>query len=290
MISFFQIVVALILLNALSAEAKERTHDWPRDQDTGILLGAEPFYLPGDNGAAVLLIHGFSSSPREMRELGGRLNEAGFTVSGIRLKGHGTKPGKLREARWEDWYAQTEGEYLKLRARHRRVFAAGFSLGGVLALHLAARRELSGVVGLAPAIEVTHKWYYLLPPAWYARSVGRLIRYVVKIDRWIKVNDKSQAATHLAYSHISLAAARELLELASKVRGEASTIEEPLLFLHSPSDEAASFKGSRTFMEATASKSKRLVPLERSNHLITLDYDKELVFDEVLRFLDEHSR
>ncbi len=283
----FPLLPALVaLLAALPARAGERTADWPRDPETGVLRGAEPFELTGDNGRAVLLIHGFSSSPREMRALGERLHEAGFTVKGIRLKGHGTTPQDLRGARWEDWYAQTEAAFRELREGHEEVSAVGFSLGGALALHLAAREELERVTGLGTHLGLTHKWYYVVPLEWHVLGLGRLLPYINKSDRWIKVNDRSQVAGHIAYSRLPSRAVRSLLSLARRVRREASRIEEPLLIIHARGDDVASIKAARRFYESAASAEKRFVTLERSNHLITLDFEKEQVFAEVAAFLN----
>ena len=69
-----------------------------------ILKGGEPFYLPG-GPVACLLIHGFVSTPQEMRWLGAQLNAADFTVLGVRLSGHATKASDLFRTRWRDWIA-----------------------------------------------------------------------------------------------------------------------------------------------------------------------------------------
>ena len=54
-----------------------------------IKQGAEEFFLPGTNGGAVLLIHGYTGTPAEMRPLGDYLQQLGYTVLGVRLAGHG---------------------------------------------------------------------------------------------------------------------------------------------------------------------------------------------------------
>jgi hypothetical protein len=65
-----------------------------------------PFFLQPaeDNGIGVLLIHGLLASPAEMRGYGVHLMHQGYTVMGVRLKGHGSSPYALRDQSWEDWY------------------------------------------------------------------------------------------------------------------------------------------------------------------------------------------
>ena len=70
------------------------------------LANPSPFFIqPAQaSGFGVLLIHGLLASPAELRDYGRYLVKQGYTVLGIRLKGHGTSPYALREQSWEDWY------------------------------------------------------------------------------------------------------------------------------------------------------------------------------------------
>ena len=65
-----------------------------------ILPGAEPFLMKGGS-RGVLLIHGITGSPSEMKLLGEFLAEQGFSVLGVRLCGHGTSAGELKNTNWK---------------------------------------------------------------------------------------------------------------------------------------------------------------------------------------------
>jgi alpha-beta hydrolase superfamily lysophospholipase len=54
---------------------------------------------------AALVLHGLSDSPYSMVPVARVLNDAGYVVVGLRLPGHGTVPGALRETEWRDWRA-----------------------------------------------------------------------------------------------------------------------------------------------------------------------------------------
>ncbi|HKK02145.1 MAG TPA: hypothetical protein VJ955_08260, partial [Desulfuromonadales bacterium] len=72
----------------------------------GVTLSANlPFLLFPKSApkTGVLLVHGFSASPREMYGVGERLAEAGYVALGVRLPGHGTSPADLRTRRFEEW-------------------------------------------------------------------------------------------------------------------------------------------------------------------------------------------
>ena len=96
----------------------------------------EPFYFPG-NHIGCLLLHGFSGSPSEMRYMGERLAQDGWTVSGILLSGHGTTPELMAKTSWEDWVKDAEAGVRQLRKSCDIIIGIGLSMGGLLALHLA---------------------------------------------------------------------------------------------------------------------------------------------------------
>ena len=86
-------------------------------------------------GAAVML-HGLSDAPYSLETVGRLLHERGFHVVFLRLPGHGTIAGELRDVDWEDWMAATA---LALRraaevAPGKPLYVAGYSNGAPLAL------------------------------------------------------------------------------------------------------------------------------------------------------------
>ncbi len=123
------------------------------------------FILHHDNpSAAVLLLHGLSDSPYSMRALGERLHQAGATVLGLRIPGHGTAPSGLVETRWQDMAAA-----VRLAARHtaktagdKPFYLVGYSNGGALSVEYALSAlddtslpKPSGIVLLSPEIGVS---------------------------------------------------------------------------------------------------------------------------------------
>ncbi|CAM5292638.1 Carboxylesterase OS=Streptomyces violarus OX=67380 GN=FHS41_005791 PE=4 SV=1 [Streptomyces violarus] len=117
-----------------------------------VLAGAEPFRHEGGE-TAVLLCHGFTGSPQSLRPWAEHLAARGLTVSLPLLPGHGTRWEDLRMTGWQDWYAEVDRELRLLCERREQVFVAGLSMGGALALRLAAKHgdAVSGVVVVNPA-------------------------------------------------------------------------------------------------------------------------------------------
>jgi len=98
---------------------------------------ADPFVL-GEGPDACLLLHGLTGSPAEMRPVGEALAAAGFRAVGPLLPGHGTTPEDLDITTRADLVQAAESALLSLEGA-RRIFLCGLSVGGLLAIHLAAR-------------------------------------------------------------------------------------------------------------------------------------------------------
>ncbi len=117
-----------------------------------IIATAEPFFFPGKGANAkigCLVTHGFTGAPKEMRWLGEYLNRQGYTVCGIRLNGHATKPEDMIRSHWQDWLLSVEDGYNLLRSCTDQVFLLGLSMGGVLSLTAASRLPVRGVVAMS---------------------------------------------------------------------------------------------------------------------------------------------
>lgn len=117
-----------------------------------------PFLLTPENATeqAVLLVHGFGSTPRELRELADLLLAQNICVLAVRLPGHGTSPEDLATRRAEEWQQTTERGYRLLQQKGYRISAVGLSTGCLLLLHLAANCPLKRLVLLSPYLRLKH--------------------------------------------------------------------------------------------------------------------------------------
>lgn len=131
-----------------------------------VLPGAEPYRHEGGE-VGVLLCHGFTGSPQSLRPWARYLAGQGLTVSLPLLPGHGTHWTDMAPTGWQDWYAEVDRELRTLRDRCARVFVAGLSMGGALALRLAAKHGegVEGVIVVNPANKVHGLSAYALPVA-----------------------------------------------------------------------------------------------------------------------------
>ena len=254
------------------------------------------FYYPGRD-AAVLLIHGLTGTPTEMRYVGKGLAAEGFTVYGMQLAGHCGSEEALRRTRWSDWYASVEAAYQRLAASHAAVFVAGLSMGAVLALHLAAQRpaRLRGIACFSTTL-----WYdgwaiprlQFLLPLILATPLGERYRFVenfpygIKDERlrqWVMdsmASGNSTLAGNLGTTGRSL---RELRRLVKRVRKEMPHITTPTLVIHAQEDDMTS-RSNADYLEKHLGGPVRKILLDDCYHIITVDRQRQEVIRESATF------
>ncbi|MDG9716208.1 carboxylesterase [Streptomyces sp. DH24] len=241
-----------------------------------VLPGAEPFRHEGGE-VGVLLCHGFTGCPQSLRPWADRLAERGLTVSLPLLPGHGTRWEDLQLTGWPDWYAEVDRELRALRERCARVFVAGLSMGGALALRLAARHgaAVDGVVVVNPANKVHGLSAYALPVA----------RHLVRTTKGIASDIAKPGATEVGYDRVPLHAAHSLRAFFRVVDRELPQVTQPLLLLRSPQDHVVPPADSARILSRVSSTDVTEIVLEQSYHVATLDLDADRIFEESLSFI-----
>jgi carboxylesterase len=242
-------------------------------------LDPAPFFLKG-GPTGVLLTHGFTGSPPEMRLVGDYLHERGFTVSGPLLPGHGTTVEDMNRRSWREWAQHIEYALRDLQARCDTVFAGGLSMGTLLTLNLAADHpEVPGVILYAPAAQVDHRLLYLTPvlkhvlPAWQKRGKSDL-------------GDPQAEALFWSYSAYPVRAAHELLKLIRRVRRILPKVRCPALIIHAARDRHIREEGSRYVLDHIGSRDKELIILANSGHALTVDQEWETAAKKTAEFLE----
>jgi len=245
-------------------------------------LDPSAFLLEGDP-VGVLLIHGFTGSPPEMRLVGDYLHQRGLTVSGPLLPGHGTTVENMNRCQWTDWTGHVEQALADLQARCETVFVGGFSMGSLLTLYLAAHHpELPGAILYSPAVVVADRLIHLTPVLKY------LLRKRPKSDA-SDLTDPEADLRLWSYEENPIFAAHELLKLIRQVRRALPQVVCPTLVIHSTLDTAIHPDSARLTYEQVGSADKKLVTLHNSGHCITIDSEWESVAEKTYEFIQAHK-
>ena len=250
---------------------------------SNIMPGAEPIELKAASDQACLLVHGLSGGPSELREVALYLNDHNFNINTILLPGHGTDYHDMGSVTWQDWYKVVEDNYLEMKKKYKNVYVIGFSTGSTLSLHLARNYKLDKLVIISPFIFVKYEWYYIFPPEFYARTLGRLVPFVKAAPS--HVNDPEGKKKLVNYDMFSLNAVNTALDLIEIVKNELPGISTDTLIIQSTGDQTVDPSSSEYIYQNLGSKNKKILWFTKSNHIIALDYDKEEAFKNIYDFL-----
>lgn len=244
---------------------------------------AQPLSSPADpdktggRRVGVLLQHGFTGSPHSIRPWAEHLAGLGYAVEMPRLPGHGTTWQELNTTTWDDWYGEVRRAYDKLSAENDVVVAGGLSMGGALALRLAADEPdgLAGLVLVNPGLATRRKDVRALP------VLKRLFAGFPAIGNDIK---KPGVDEH-AYPKSPLRAAHSMMIAFKALRADLPKVSVPLLYFRSTQDKVVDDLSERFILARVGSTEVTFRRLTDSYHVATLDNDAETIFTESAAFI-----
>jgi len=237
--------------------------------------------LPG-GATGVLLLHGFTGAPPEMRLIGDYLQLRGCTVLAPLLPGHGTTVSDMNRCRWQDWAAAAEAALVDLSARCGTVFVAGLSMGALLALYLAGNHpDLPGLVAYSPVLRTTNPLLSVTP---FMKYLLPLVATPIGSD----LVDPTASNRLWSYPKTPVVAAHELWRLMVVVRKRLPEVTVPLLIFYGSHDRTIHASSPRTLYHEVGSPDKELLVFEHSGHGITVDGEWEAVADRTYQFIRSH--
>ena len=240
------------------------------DDDRVELPENKPFIIKGmqNNGVGILLVHGFTGSPWEMRTIGlhQALNHA--MVLGIRLPGHGTSADDLANRTYEEWLEAVLKGYRYLSRECSQVIGIGLSTGALLLVAAVEKVSFDRLVLLSP---------YLRLRQWLA-PFSFLLRYLIKFNR--RPVDRELSPYY--YRDRPLASVHEIYRLIRRVRRILPQIKIPVFVASAAGDITVDSSSAITLYNLLGSETKEYHQFGREvPHVLTTSSNPEL--DELLQ-------
>lgn len=270
------------------------------------------FSLKGDNGDTIILIHGLTGTPNEMKFLANFFNRKGYSVICPRLANHGAPIRILKNSRWQDFYESVRKVMRapEISGKCGNIFVSGLSMGALLALLLADefKERIGAVSCLAPTL-FYDGWNapgskFLLPLA-YRTPLRRVFYFKEEPPYGIKneaiqnrihryyseagLDDMENVAQH-GYAYFPVALLCQLRLLVKHLTGKLSHIEMPVQLIQAKDDDVASVKNSKFIYDRVSSKNKEMILLYDSYHVITADQERDVVAQKMEDFFLRASK
>ena len=263
------------------------------------------FCLEGDTGSSVILIHGLTGTPNEMRFLANYLNKKGYTVVCPRLANHGGPLSVLKKTRWQDLYRSVRDAAAARKALEGEgpVFVAGLSMGALLALLLADefKDRIAGVTCLAPTLfydgwntpgakffmplactPLKNFFYFKEEPPYGIRDEAiqnRVHRYYS-----LATLDRMENVAQYGYPFYPVTQLYQLKLLVRHLSKRLGRIKTPVQLIQAKDDDMTSVKNSKYIYDRVRSEMKEMVFLYNSYHVITVDQERGIVAEKMSSF------
>ena len=246
------------------------------------MAGCEAWSHVAGSSVGVLVVHGFTGTPASVRGIAEAMAAAGYDVELPRLPGHGTAVEDMLETSWADWTGEVGSAVARLSARVTQIVAVGQSMGGTLVLCAALDHpQIAALVLVNPLTRVRD-----------AETMA-LLDDLLEDDILVAPGEGSDIAdpdsSDIAYSGTPIAPLKSLLvDGVAPIADRYGEITVPLRIFTSRNDHVVEPADSE-YLASTYGGPVDHTWLERSFHVATRDFDRDLIVDESLAFVAKVS-
>ncbi|CAB4673719.1 MAG: alpha/beta fold hydrolase [Actinobacteria bacterium] len=240
-----------------------------------------PFTIAGSRNVGVLFVHGFTGSPASVAPWARAVAAAGYTVSVIRLPGHGDDWRAMNATSWREWYYEVDRGVRELLQEVDEIALAGFSMGGALVLRYAAihPEHVKALLLLNPAV-------YDPRPALKLTSITRF--FMKTLPPSGSDIAKPNPPIH-GYRETPVNALHSLRKLWRDLATHLKDVSVPTMLFRSIQDHVVPAASCDMVLRSISSSTKREVLLEKSYHVAALDYDAPFLESKSIEFLREFA-
>ncbi len=256
------------------------------------------FTLRGTNGKGVLLVHGLTGAPGEMKYLARKLNKAGFAVDVPQLAGHGEDAVTLLKTTWPDWLDSIRSSADRLGAEVDSIAVAGICVGGALGLLLAAER---GDIDAAAVYSMTFNYDGWNMKPWYGASASllqhvadwpllRALSFAEPYPFGLKDERLREAMASAdnnlidgALDRLPMGSLYQMFRLGQHLERAGPDIRVPTLILHARDDDMSDPRNAYRLRDALGGPA-HVELLQDSYHMIHVDRERDRVADLTAEF------
>lgn len=256
-----------------------------------IMKGAEPFLIKrGEIG--ILLLHGFTSSPYDMRLLGNYLAKQNYTVYCPLLAGHGTQAEDLERTSFKQLKKSVKDGYTILKKHAKKIYVAGSSTGsnlGILVLH--KKSDVRGFIMMGMPLIFAGMFQILFTI--FAPVMTYTIPIITKFKRfWVKdypASAKKLMKKKVHYTKFPLKKIIDIKKIIMKTRKVLPTLKKPVLIMDSSSDHVLNEDNPKAIYKLIGGKEKQMVLIPKSYHVFLRDKNRMKAFKAIDQFIKLHS-
>lgn len=256
------------------------------------------FSLEGTNGKGVLLIHGLTGVPAEMKFVARHLHRAGYSIYAPLLAGHGIDKETLVKTRWQEWL---NGIVLDAESFGKKVdalYTAGICVGGKLGMMAARHTNIKAAAIYSPCFRYDGwnvPWYYKLAPValpivtrlpwWKNKSYLETDSLGVKDERLRYFMEGAEAEGVI--DEFPVQSLLEMYHLGEAVKCQLPNMITPTLILHSKEDDLSSPNNAR-IIAAKIGAPHELHFIDDSYHMIHVDRQNRKVAQLTAAFFERN--
>ena len=246
-----------------------------------------PFLLknfPNKNG--VILVHGYLAAPEEIRVVADYLHNNGFTVYGVRLRGHGTSADDLAKRKWIDWYRSFNRAYIIMENTVKNLAIVGFSTGAGIALLQAANKgnRFKGVISINAPLRLQNITSHFSSAVVMWNKLLEKIKLEKGKFEFVTNNPENP---HINYNRNPLIGVMELGRLMDAVEDRLKDVNIPSLIIQGSNDPVVNPVSGLEIFEKIGTKDKEIYRIYSDRHGIVRGKESEIVCQRALEFLNK---
>ncbi|EOB7756223.1 alpha/beta hydrolase [Staphylococcus aureus] len=238
----------------------------------------KPFFFE-EGKRAVLLLHGFTGNSSDVRQLGRFLQKKGYTSYAPQYEGHAAPPEEILKSSPFVWFKDAlDGYDYLVEQGYDEIVVAGLSLGGDFALKLSLNRDVKGIVTMCAPMGAPMG----------GKTEGAIYEGFLEYARnFKKYEGKNQETIDNEMDHFKpTETLKELSEALDTIKDQVDEVFDPILVIQVENDNMIDPQSANYIYDHVDSDDKDIKWYSQSGHVITIDKEKEQVFEDIYQFLE----